>query len=212
MSGYMESAKAVDWCTPPVIVEAVRAAFGGAIDLDPCGNEQSVVGAGAEFRLERGQDGLAIGWTGRVYVNPPFGRGLRAWVQKAVASSTSPVYARTIMLLPAAVDTRHWQQDIFPNARAICWVRGRIKFLGAKASAPMACALVYFGARGEAVELAAQVHAGLSTVGTVHLLPGLDQARQAGAAIFFKQAMVDGKLVKLPEYRGRTWAQYPDRE
>ena len=37
----------------------------------------------------------------------------------------------------------------------------------------------------------------------------IDQCRQAGVPVFFKQAVVDGKLVKLPTYRGRQFAEYP---
>ena len=162
--GYIAKAKSTDWNTPMVVVEAVREAFGGTIDLDPCSNETSIVGATTEWRLPD-QDGRVEPWDGNVYVNPPFGRGLAAWVEKALESQSA---AETIMLLPAAVDTRHWQRLIFPNAAGICWVRGRLKFLGATASAPMACALVWFSQAmypkdREAFDLA------MRKIGTVHL-------------------------------------------
>ena len=37
-----------------------------------------------------------------------------------------------------------------------------------------------------------------------------DQCQEAGVAFFFKQTMVNGKLVKLPELDGRQWTEIPD--
>lgn len=51
-----------------------------------------------------------------------------------------------ISLLPAATDTGHWQDIIFPFAHSVCFIKGRLQFLGnVKGPAPMATALAYFG-------------------------------------------------------------------
>lgn len=36
-----------------------------------------------------------------------------------------------------------------------------------------------------------------------------DQCRDAGVALFYKQAMRDGKLLHMPELDGRVWAEFP---
>lgn len=66
------------------------------------------------------------------------------WVDKAHHHDKAGE-AETILLLPAAVDTKWWQLTIFPFAGAICFVEGRVKFVGAAQGAPMATALAYFG-------------------------------------------------------------------
>lgn len=58
----------------------------GTIDLDPCSNAASAVRALVDYRLDRGQDGLALPWRASLtYVNPPYGREVNRWVCKAVA-------------------------------------------------------------------------------------------------------------------------------
>jgi hypothetical protein len=66
------------------------------------------------------------------------------WVDKAAAARQAQV-AEVIMLSPATVDTKSWQRVIFQTADALCFVRGRVRFLGAPASAPMPVALIYWG-------------------------------------------------------------------
>lgn len=144
MAGHIATAKRRNWCTPQWLVDAVRRALGGRIDLDPCSNRHSIVGARREFRLPK-QNGLRHSWAPArtVYVNPPFGRGLAAWVKRCEEQHRL-FDQEVILLLPASVDTRHWQNEIAAAVR-ICFLRGRVTFIGAKACAPMALALVYWG-------------------------------------------------------------------
>ncbi len=149
--GHIAPASRIDWCTPPEIYEPVQKFF-GQIDLDPCSNPQSRVPALNKFMLEEGNDGLFSEWYGKVYCNPPFGRGLKAWVEKAHKGIQYPNTVETILLIPAAVGTKLWQELVFPWSMAICFLKGRVKFQGATASAPMDCALVYFGPNTEKFE------------------------------------------------------------
>lgn len=69
------------------------------------------------------------------------------WVEKAYAERRKRG-AESIGLIPAAVDTRPWRKHIARGgAAAVCFPEGRLKFIGAAASAPMACALPYYGPR-----------------------------------------------------------------
>lgn len=69
------------------------------------------------------------------------------WVKRANEANINHD-SEVIMIIPAAVDTRHWQKIIFPNAAAINFLKGRVHFDGL-GPAPMACALVYFGSYAE---------------------------------------------------------------
>jgi hypothetical protein len=71
-----------------------------------------------------------------------------------------------LMLLPASVDTSTWQETAFPTATVVCWIKGRITFLGnVKGPAPMACAILGCTDRtAEFLEV-------FSKVGTCQILP-----------------------------------------
>lgn len=183
MAGHIASSSSVNWNTPDRVLKHVRAFF-KTIDLDPCSNEGSVVGAGTEFCLPQ-RDGLQESWakTGAktVYINPPFGSyylhkiskrvvlpkemkklldagyvdkqdfdhiSLKDWVAKA-EHEYGDGKMEIIMLLPSSVGTKAWQKHIFQTADAVCFVSGRLKFIGAAAGAPMDCACVYWGSRPE---------------------------------------------------------------
>jgi len=45
----------------------------GGIDLDPCAAPDTKIGM-VNYAIERGEDGLRLGWSGFVYCNPPFSR------------------------------------------------------------------------------------------------------------------------------------------
>lgn len=146
MAGHIATADRTDWCSPEKIWGPVQRFYGGRIELDPCSND--AVEFSAVATVKPPEDGLAIGWAGKVYCNPPYGDGLSRWVEKC-ANEYLQGRAQVILLLPAAVDTRHWQGPIYTSAAAVCYIQGRLKFVGAAASAPMATALVYWGHEGD---------------------------------------------------------------
>lgn len=135
----MSSAKG-EWNTPPEIVERVEQVL-GTIDLDPCSNDgKPNVPAIKVYRKK--DDGLSRSWTGRVYMNPPYGRGIDEWVQKLDAEFIAGNVTEAIALVPARTDT-----DWFEEFRdyGICLLHGRLKFGDAENSAPFPSALVYLG-------------------------------------------------------------------
>lgn len=149
MAGHIATAKRQDWCTPLEIIEAVRGTFGGSIDLDPCSNQASIVGASMAHDAE--SDGLSRPWRGNVYVNPPYGRGLKVWVRKCAYEFTSG--NNVIALIPAAVETKHWHEFVFKMASRVCFLKGRVKFINpdtgepSETSAPMPVAAILWSDR-----------------------------------------------------------------
>lgn len=138
------------WPTPSEILDLVRQV--NDIGLDPCSNSKSIVNAKKEFFFPR-HDGLVESWAGHdglVYVNPPYGRKIKKWAEKASGEST--LGTEIIMLVPARTDTKWMHDFIFNSASAVCFWKGRIKFLGAQSSAPFPSAIVYWGSNVERFE------------------------------------------------------------
>lgn len=143
----MMSSKRANWCTPDEVLELVRKV--GPIALDPCSNKHSRVRARRELRLERGENGLVQPWArgrgaGLVYVNPPYGDAVKEWCAKIELEAAQG--CEVIALLAARTCTA-WFQEYAARADAVCFWRGRIKFLGAKSGAPFPSLVLYYGPR-----------------------------------------------------------------
>lgn len=87
------------------------------------------------------QDGLAQPWEGVVWCNPPYGRQIGKWVERAVLAAKSGVVV--VMLLPARTDTKWFHEYIYGKAE-IRFVRGRLRFGGAANPAPFPSMVVVF--------------------------------------------------------------------
>jgi len=127
------------WSTPQDFFDRLDAEFG--FTLDACATLENA--KCADF-ISPEQDGLKTPWTGRggsVFVNPPYGRSIGAWVQKAYY--TFRLGALVAMLVPARTDTRWWQ-DYVMQATEVRFIRGRLKFGSATNSAPFPSAVVIF--------------------------------------------------------------------
>lgn len=69
------SSRSDNWHTPREYVEAVRAVFGGVIDLDPASSAQANSVVRATSYWTESDDGLSKPcWYGNVYLNPPGGK------------------------------------------------------------------------------------------------------------------------------------------
>lgn len=89
-------------------------------------------------------DGLAQEWHGCCWMNPPYGRVIGAWVEKAFHSARIN-RATVVCLLPARVDTRWWHD--YCAKGEVYFVKGRLKFGNCKNSAPFPSAVVVFRPR-----------------------------------------------------------------
>lgn len=135
------------WLTPLEVVRAL-----GTFDLDPCaapGHETAT----ERWTPEEVGDGLAMPWRGRVWLNPPYGRTMREWVERIVEHESG------IALIPVATGTKLWQDVIYPHATAIHYYRHRLNFLRRDGEdvddmvSPQASALISFS-NADAVSLA----------------------------------------------------------
>lgn len=145
------------WETPTQLLDALYLAF-RRFDLDPCAPRKSRTRVRARVHFTEEDDGLALPWHGLVFVNPPYGRGLAAWVEKC-RREVEEERARTVVaLLPARPDTSYWHEHVAGKA-VVYFLRGRLKFGDGEQSAPFPSALVLWGAYPEAlVALDAVLH------------------------------------------------------
>ena len=140
------------WRTPPELLEKLYPVVGGMFDLDPCSPTADRRTASVRARLYftgrmPDDDGLALPWSGAVFVNPPYGRELKHWIQKCHDEAAARRVAPCIALIPARPDTKAWHTWIAGKAD-VFMLRGRLRFLaeGSDEAAPFPSALIVWNA------------------------------------------------------------------
>jgi phage N-6-adenine-methyltransferase len=111
-----------DWATPVSLFSVLDAEFG--FTLDPC-----CVPATAKCAryFTPSDDGLSQSWAAeRVFMNPPYGRSIAAWMQKAHAESRRAHVV--VALVPARTDTSWWHEHVIAAGAEVRFLRGRIRF------------------------------------------------------------------------------------
>lgn len=86
------------------------------------------------------ENGLVQPWEGVVWRNPPYGKGIGKWVQKAYEESRNG--STVVCLLPARTDTA-WFHDYCTKGK-IEFLRRRIRFSGSNYDAPFPSMVVIF--------------------------------------------------------------------
>jgi len=132
----MFSSRSDDWETPQRLFDELDKEFDFVLDV--CATEKN---AKCRNYYDKEMDGLKQPWEGVCWMNPPYGREIGKWVQKAYESTL--VGATVVCLLPARTDTKWFHDYIFGKAE-IRFIRGRLKFGGCKNSAPFPSAIVIF--------------------------------------------------------------------
>ena len=101
--GPVLDSKDMEWWTPAVYIDAVREVM-GSIDLDPasCAKANAVVGA-TVFYSER-EHGELHEWTGRVFLNPPYGKPGMALIEKFLSEVSSSCPEGILLVNSRATD------------------------------------------------------------------------------------------------------------
>lgn len=109
--------------------------------LDPCASKKYHV---CKKYFTKKDNGLEQSWEGhRVFMNPPYGREVGDWIEKANNENYNNGVS-VVGLLPARTCTQ-WFNEIKTNEQ--CFVRfltGRLTFRDQKAPAPFPSMLVYW--------------------------------------------------------------------
>lgn len=136
------------WETPTELLDVLYRVF-GRFDLDPCAPRKSRTQVKARVHFTEDDDGLALPWKGVVFVNPPYGRGLSLWVEKARLEVEERRAKTVVALLPARrPDTSYWHEHVAGRA-VVYFLRGRLRFSDGGESAPFPSALAIWGASEE---------------------------------------------------------------
>lgn len=141
MNKVLFSSKTDQWATPQQFFDELNEEF--RFDLDPCADEENHK---TEHFFTKEDDGLSKDWTGhRVFCNPPYGRDITKWVEKAFRSGTQD-NTLVVMLIPARTDTKYFHDFILHRAE-VRFVKGRLKFGDGGARHRFRRWLLYSGAR-----------------------------------------------------------------
>ena len=137
------SSAKMDWGTPVELFRCLHRMF--RFTLDACADKQNHK---LDHYYDEQADGLRQCWAGeRVFVNPPYGRQVVSWVDKALFEYRANDVS-SVMLLPSRTCTRWFHDLVLPNAR-VMYVKGRVRFEGAPAPAPFPSLLAVFGFHAE---------------------------------------------------------------
>ena len=137
----MFSSKTDLWETPQELFDELDREFHFA--LDTCALPENAKCA-RYYTPE--QDGLSQPWKGVCWCNPPYGRGIGRWVEKASASAADG--ATVVMLIPARTDTE-WFHSYILGKTEIRFIKGRVKFGNSRNGAPFPSMVVVFRPESE---------------------------------------------------------------
>lgn len=105
------------WLTPPRILAAL-----GAFDLDPCAAPEPRPWPTAARHIAIPEDGLKAEWSGRVWLNPPYGTQTGTWLQRLAD------HGNGVALIFARTDTEMFFAQVWERAQAVVFLRGRLTF------------------------------------------------------------------------------------
>lgn len=105
------------WLTPPELIQSL-----GTFELDPCSPVNRPWDTALKHFTVEDNDLLQDWMNYRVFLNPPYGNQLEAWLNRMAMHSNG------IALIFARTDTKAFQQYVFPYANSIMFIKGRIQF------------------------------------------------------------------------------------
>ena len=112
------------WITPKSLIDRL-----GPFDLDPCASDPQPWPT-AERMITEEEDGMLHLWKGFVWMNPPYGKKLGDWLDRLA------LHGNGIALTFARTETKAFHRSVWPWARALLFLRGRITFFRPDGSAP----------------------------------------------------------------------------
>lgn len=138
----------VEYFSPPAILDAARAVFGGEIDFDPASSVSANVTVDAHAFLDYETDGISVEWSAdAVWLNFPFGRkesacridcdkkhvhhdydlhGNAAWVNKLISEFSLGNFNEACCLCYAATSEK-WFKPLLQYPQ--CFLHGRTNYL-----------------------------------------------------------------------------------
>lgn len=114
MNDVLFSSKSEEWSTPQDLFDKLNEEFHFAIDA-----AATPENAKCKKYYTKHQNSLIQKWSGygAVWCNPPYGRGIIHWVNKAYAVSSTGT--TVVMLLPARTDTEWFHEYIWESRSSV---------------------------------------------------------------------------------------------
>jgi len=140
-SDVMFSSQRQSWETPWPLFNELNKEF--QFTLDAAASKENTK---CEHYITKEMDSLSQSWNdlslgGSVWLNPPYGRSIGSWIEKA--SIESSIGCSVVVLTFCRTDTKWWNRYAM-RAAEIRLIPGRIKFVGANSSAPAPSCLLIF--------------------------------------------------------------------
>lgn len=105
-----------EWLTPPHVLQAL-----GPFDLDPCAPAVRPWPMAAHH-YTAADNGLAKPWTGRVWLNPPYGQETAKWMERMAD------HGNGVALIFARTETAIFFPWVWERATAWLFLKGRLHF------------------------------------------------------------------------------------
>ncbi len=126
--------KSNEWETPQFLFDGLHAEFG--FELDVCATPEN---AKCKRFFTKEDNALLQNWAPAVcWMNPPYARQISGFMQKAL--DESQLGATIVALVPARTDTLWFHK--YANRGEVRFLKGRLRFVGAKHCAPFPSAIV----------------------------------------------------------------------
>lgn len=117
-----------EWETPQELFNELDQEF--HFTLDPCATDKNR--KCRKYYTEK-ENGIEKKWNGEiVFCNPPYSE-IKRWVEKSFKESQTG--CTVVLLIPSRTDTRWFHEYIYGKAE-IRFLKGRLKFSGARYNAP----------------------------------------------------------------------------
>ena len=139
---WYQMSETPEWETPQWLFDVLNDEFN--FTLDVCASENNHK---CDKYFSKNDDGLNQKWEGVCWMNPPYGRDIKEWMQKAKEESKNGI--TTVCLVPARTDTEWWWDNCIDGE--IRFIRGRLQFQNSDGAATFPSAVVIIGNKPKVV-------------------------------------------------------------
>lgn len=138
LNDSLYSSKKQDWNTPLSLFNKLNKEFN--FTLDVCADDSNFK---CKNYFDIHKNGLIQEWIGNCWMNPPYGREISKWIEKATLSIKNKECNIIVCLLPVRSDTKWWHNYVMKSSE-IRFLNKRLTFDGANNKAPFPSCIVIF--------------------------------------------------------------------
>jgi hypothetical protein len=142
--GHLRTSASHEWHTPAEIVELARHVLGG-IELDPASCEAANRVVRADHYYDEHMDGLTRPWSGRVFLNPPYGRLAPSFARKFAGHYPHDVPRAILVLANHHLSTAWFSTSLAVLEPATCIMNYRLRFSGSASQPTHGSVILGFG-------------------------------------------------------------------